>query len=35
MRQNQIQSPLDIILLSLNKNAHRKQKLLLSGNLYP
>jgi hypothetical protein len=31
----EIQSPLDIILLSLNKNANREQELLLSGNLYP
>jgi hypothetical protein len=28
----EIQSPLDAILLSLNKNANREQKFLLSGN---
>jgi hypothetical protein len=27
----EIQSPLDVILLSLNKNAKREQKFLLSG----
>jgi hypothetical protein len=27
----EIQSPLDLILLSLNKNANREQKFLLSG----
>jgi integrase/recombinase XerD len=31
----EIQSPLDVILLSLNKSANREQKFLLSGNEYP
>jgi integrase/recombinase XerD len=31
----EIQSPLDVILLSLNKSANREQKFLLSGNKYP
>jgi integrase/recombinase XerD len=31
----EIQSPLDVILLSLNKNTNREQKFLLSGNKDP